>query len=256
VETEDTDVAKDSLAAHSVFVADLDGPAKPADDADHPDIRSGISNFLGLFRKRVLQSNTYQLARKFVQNGVADLEVGDESTAATAMSAYAVLKKACDAIKSDRLELTKPFDDLKTGLIVEANTFIRPIQFAMDKLGRRVTNWHEAERALAATTQKEAEERARNQHEAAAAEARRIGVPVPPTPKVEVGGPSKTIRTTQGSGTIARRWHYEITDPTLVPREFCVPAHGLIRDAVDAGARDIPGVRIYDDTSLSMKGGA
>lgn len=41
-----------------------------------------------------------------------------------------------------------------------------------------------------------------------------------------------------------------VTDPTLVPREYCEPNMTLIRSAVEAGVKDIPGVTITQERSF------
>jgi hypothetical protein len=52
---------------------------------------------------------------------------------------------------------------------------------------------------------------------------------------------------------ITKRWTFEITDPSLVTREYLVVDEKKIREAVSAGTRSIPGVRIYEDTSLTIR---
>lgn len=39
-------------------------------------------------------------------------------------------------------------------------------------------------------------------------------------------------------------WRVEVTDPDLVPREYCSPDLAKLKAAVDAGARTIPGVKV------------
>lgn len=46
--------------------------------------------------------------------------------------------------------------------------------------------------------------------------------------------------------SIVRTWHYEIIDLNLVPREYLELAKGKMNKAVQAGARKIPGVRIFE----------
>lgn len=53
-------------------------------------------------------------------------------------------------------------------------------------------------------------------------------------------------------GTI-KRWVFEVQDASLVPREFLVVNETAIRKAVADGARSIPGVRIYQDESISLR---
>lgn len=46
---------------------------------------------------------------------------------------------------------------------------------------------------------------------------------------------------------ISTKWKMEVIDPTLVPREFCDPNEVKIREAMNSGTREIPGVRIFED---------
>ena len=45
-------------------------------------------------------------------------------------------------------------------------------------------------------------------------------------------------------------WNFEILDPYKVPREFCKPDETLIRQSIKDGAREIPGVRIFEETKI------
>lgn len=55
------------------------------------------------------------------------------------------------------------------------------------------------------------------------------------------------VRTEDGKKTFHEVWTYEIANTALVPREYCVPSTSLLAAAVKAGARDIPGVSIYQE---------
>ena len=46
--------------------------------------------------------------------------------------------------------------------------------------------------------------------------------------------------------TVRKALAFEVEDASRVPREYCSPDQVLIRAAVNAGARTIPGVRIYE----------
>ena len=97
----------------------------------------------------------------------------------------------------------------------------------------RLKTWHEAERTLHATLMGEAAD---------------MGLAIAPPAKsvvTDVGG--RMVRT-----TVTARWAYEVLDADAVPREFCAPDPGKINAAVAAGARSIPGVRIYLRDSVSQ----
>lgn len=60
-------------------------------------------------------------------------------------------------------------------------------------------------------------------------------------------------RTASGSSFTRKTWKFEVTDPTLVPREFLLVSDSLIRDAVKNNVREIAGVRIYEDVDVSIR---
>lgn len=64
----------------------------------------------------------------------------------------------------------------------------------------------------------------------------------------------KTIRTETGTTAyVAKKWKGEITDPSAVPREYCIPSMPLVNDAIKKGVRDIPGVRIWEDKTTKYR---
>ena|SRR3990167_1230712 len=59
----------------------------------------------------------------------------------------------------------------------------------------------------------------------------------------------KTVDTLSGQARFRRSWKFEITDPDLVPEGFRSPDPTKIKQSVGFGARNIPGVRIYEETT-------
>lgn len=53
--------------------------------------------------------------------------------------------------------------------------------------------------------------------------------------------------TGQSRTSYVKEWKHQIINDKEVPREYCVPNDSIIRAAVKAGQRNIPGVRIYED---------
>lgn len=47
-----------------------------------------------------------------------------------------------------------------------------------------------------------------------------------------------------------KRWKYEVEDEAKVPREFLAVDRGAIKRAVDGGAREIAGVRIFQEETV------
>jgi hypothetical protein len=64
----------------------------------------------------------------------------------------------------------------------------------------------------------------------------------------------KEIKSNKVAGS-RRVWKFEITDPTQVPSVFLIVNEQAIRAAVNAGTREIPGVRIFEDIIFSSRNG-
>jgi phage-related minor tail protein len=66
--------------------------------------------------------------------------------------------------------------------------------------------------------------------------------------------PSATTRSVNGHViTIKEHWVHEIVNPELVPDKFWIIDDSLIRKEISSGIREIPGLRIYDEGSISKR---
>ena len=63
----------------------------------------------------------------------------------------------------------------------------------------------------------------------------------------------KAVRTESGSAHQRMTWEFEIEDATKVPRAYLAIDEKLIRQAVKAGIRQIPGVRIFEQASTTFR---
>jgi len=86
------------------------------------------------------------------------------------------------------------------------------------------------------------------------AQAKKTGV-APIQVQAPVMVPQKTVsRSDNGSAAHIRRvWKAEIVDVQAVPREFCSPDMRLINEAVKAGIREVPGLRIFEDIQTILR---
>jgi hypothetical protein len=63
----------------------------------------------------------------------------------------------------------------------------------------------------------------------------------------------KVVRTAAGSASFAHDWTFEIQDVNLIPRNYLVPDEKAIRQAVKGGMREIPGIRIFEQTMAKVR---
>jgi hypothetical protein len=213
--------------------------------------------------------------------------VVDAPTSAAAIDMIVVLEAQAKRIKTQRDAILKPIKDAAEEVKAQASGPIEMLTAAATALRDRVKGWQQAEaqKAEAERARLEAERReveaaqererqrveaerkaAEDRHAQEAAEAERLGKPAPePMPEPVAVAPApppvvthvpevpRTVASNLGTATVKKRWTYEITDANLVPRDYCVPSPGLIKRAVDGGARGIAGVRIYEETDLAIK---
>lgn len=73
-----------------------------------------------------------------------------------------------------------------------------------------------------------------------------VGIPVMPEKKA-------TTRTEEGTSYTVKSWQFEVTDENQVPREYLSPDPKKIKRAMEAGLREIPGVRIFEQTDVRFR---
>ncbi len=66
--------------------------------------------------------------------------------------------------------------------------------------------------------------------------------------------PQKTVQAATGSATIKKVWTFQVENSALVPEQYKVVDERKIRAAVASGIREIPGVRIYLEPQVAVRG--
>ena len=181
------------------------------------------------------------------------LEVKDDKSHAQATGMASEAKKLAKALDGDRKALTDPLTKMAKSIKALADNYLDKLS-AIDlglrqkikaRLDAQEMARREAEktaREAAAKAQAEINARA----EAANVEPVTIEVPVVPAQETKT-------RTEAGTSYVKSIWKFEITDAAQVPRQYLVVSDQLVRQAVQAGAREIPGVRIYEDKTVQIR---
>jgi hypothetical protein len=74
-----------------------------------------------------------------------------------------------------------------------------------------------------------------------------------PPPHVPAFGPSKGSSGSSSVKGITKTWTFDITDETLIPREYLIPDPVKIREAIQKGERSIAGLNIYQKEGFSLR---
>ena len=63
----------------------------------------------------------------------------------------------------------------------------------------------------------------------------------------------KTERGEVSTSSVVKKWQHEVEDETKVPVEYMSVDEKKLKQAVKDGIRDIPGVRIFEKSSITIR---
>ena len=195
------------------------------------------------------------LAAKGAALTIADqaraLEIVDEPTYNIALSVLAQCRKAGKRFDDLKKKWTAPLKQQvkdQCGVIErDLDEMAAPAREADAVLTAKTNAWRLKVAELARKAQEHDRLKQERAHERAVERAEAKGVEPPPMSPVlpTYAPPAKTVETADGSRvTFTRRFHMEIEDASLLPREYLVPDEVKIRKVASAGIQ-IPGVRSW-----------
>lgn len=197
----------------------------------------------------------------------------------------AQIKGALKEAESQRKAAKAPHDEKSKAVQAFFARLTTPIEDAMKALEKRLGVFHmkqaEAERArqdaerkaaadAEAKLRKEAEDKAEEARKAAAAAesqqdraaaARAIedarnaeAAAAEAAKKASAKTEAHQTRGEYGASAHSRTtWKFEVIDPAAIPLGYLMPDEAAIRAAITKGAREIPGLRIYPETTVIVK---
>jgi len=162
-------------------------------------------------------------------------------------------RQALKEVTAKRMELTRPLDQSKKGIIALFAPYVAQITNDITRVDTELKRYHdqkcvEAETARLAALSEEA---------ARIAEARDTGEILEPLAQAPVASVVKTSQAHMGSVTYRDDYDITIADSQLVPRDLCEPSMPKIRARVKSGIINIPGVLVSKKlvTSTRTAGG-
>ena len=169
------------------------------------------------------------------------------------LSEIAGAKKQAEAM---RKTFTQPINESLKNINGFFKKLVEPLEKATGIIKGKVRDYYfrEQEKAREAEKKRLLAEAKREEELRKAEEEDREPEPEVAVDIPEVKVPKQTVKSVKGKAmTVKSRWVFEITDPDLVPKEFWVIDEKLIRESINAGARSIAGVNIYEDKIVSIR---
>lgn len=186
----------------------------------------------------VIQSKTKEIVQK-----AHSLAICDEGSQKLGTDILSFVKKAYRNLETKRKVFTQPILDAKKNIDDEFKAMTIPLKEAEQVIKEKLLSYHQELRQKA---EEEAKEKAKKNEEVA----KKLNLPKVETKPEEVPNQAKG---TIGTSYIQKRWTFELTDKEEVPREYLMLDNVSINNAIKAGVREIPGLRIYQKETIGGK---
>ena len=173
------------------------------------------------------------------------LVIIDEEGAGNANELLVFITNAKRKLEEQRVFLVKPLNDHVKDINAAFKGWVEPLDTANAVVRRKMLDFQQEQEALRAEAQQLEQERLEQEDDFPDFAPVFIQEPIPAVPR--------SIKGDSGSTSVRKTWTFEVTDETLVPREYLVVDEGVISLAIRKGIRDIPGVRIFQQESLSVR---
>jgi len=161
----------------------------------------------------------------------ANALVVDEDTVEKASEMLVFIKTAKKNLEDQRVFLVQPLNDHVKAINAKFKEWVQPLEAADSIVRSKVLIFRSEQKALRI-----------------AAEAVLID-----DEETLSDLPQRIVRSSSGSTSVRKVWQYEVTDEAIVPRKYLMLDEGAIGFAVREGERDIPGIRIFQQESLSVR---
>jgi len=166
--------------------------------------------------------------------------------------ASVVLKSIADTKKSieeRRQFFVKPLNDQVKKINDLFKELAAPLVSADTLIRGKLSEYRSVQAEIARKEQERLNRLAEQQQERLNKKAEKEGVEAP-----KIIAPVVTQLPTKVGNVATRKvWAFEITDSALVPRQYLVIDDKAIRSAIQAGAREIAGVRVYQKEELVVR---
>jgi hypothetical protein len=183
------------------------------------------------------------------------LVISDQSTLEVGKNLAKSAKKIENLIEDKRKEITKPLldekkqiDDFAKSITTDLNSAVKDLRAQILKFEQEQERIRQEELRRIEAERRAKEEELRKQmietnkvDEAALQELQQIK-------EQQIAAVSEPQQS-----SISKVWTFEILDFNLIPREYLMPDEAKIKLAVKAGAREIPGVLIFQKDQLTLR---
>jgi hypothetical protein len=166
-------------------------------------------------------------------------------------------KKFINRIEDIRKDLTARHLEAQRSIKAKADELKALLETGINPLGKQIMNYELEQRKERERIAAELAEKERKQREELEAIAR-ANAPVTEEVQQKIEEFIEVRKEVQAAAapvkdSIKTEWTFELVDISIVPREYLKFDDVKVRAAVKAGARDIPGIRIFAEEKMNLR---
>lgn len=191
---------------------------------------------------------------------MADLKPIEKPEYAVVVQGY--LKHAVQTeklVEDQRTRLVKPLNDRVKLINAHAKNLITPLSVQTIRSKKLLLDWanlQERNRLAAEAEKKAAEEKVQQIDQTLSdnsdllSDGQKVDLA---KEKLSNEQASQQVFVPEKVSGVTKRWTFEVTDLAQVPREYLVIDSAAVRKKIAGGAREIAGIRIYQEESISVR---
>jgi hypothetical protein len=168
------------------------------------------------------------------------------------------------AMAGQAKQINRKIEKARKGFVEEPNRFVKAVNSLAKSyqskftaiengLKRKITDFQRQQEIERRKREAEAKRQAEEAQKKLKQEAQKAGVEAPKVEAPAMPEQPTATRTEYGAAHQRKVWTYEIQEESQIPREYLVVDQKKIRQAVKDGIREIPGVKIYQDTQTVIR---
>lgn len=171
---------------------------------------------------------------------------------ATATEFLVKVKGRAKRIEELRQFFVKPLNDQVKAINDRFKASLKPLEEIEAKVKRLISNYTLEQERLRREEERRLQELHAKEMAKQERKAEKTGADFVPSVAPTIAQAAPTIKTESGKTTTIKVWKFEIVYAAQVPREYLEVNESLVRKAVQNGAREIAGVRIYKDVQVKV----
>lgn len=196
----------------------------------------------------------YRATALDMERMAGNVVIKDSESNALAVTIAGHIKKTARKIEDACKSYVGPFNAHVKDVNALAGEIRLPLERAEKDLKKKLNAFAAQQELERRKSEETARKRAQEEQERLNREAEAAGVEAPVVPEVVEPEEPTSVRTAGGTAYMQSRWTFGLEDLGKVPAEYLMLDERRVRAAIKAGVREIPGLKIFEQKSMAIRG--